>query len=108
MKKELRQLNAEQRVEVWAHRIASCRNSGMTVRAWCNREGISEKTYYYWQNKLYRMMAEQPTFVEVSSEQCAPASGVMATIQLEKMRVEIHTGADEATISALLRAMQSC
>ena len=36
MEQSLQRLNANQRVEIWGQRIAACRNSGMTVREWCN------------------------------------------------------------------------
>ncbi len=31
----------------WAGRIAECRSSGMTVKAWCEAQGVSIKRYYY-------------------------------------------------------------
>ena len=52
MEHRLQTLNAAQRVELWAERIAECRSSGMSVRAWCREKEISEKTYYYWQRRL--------------------------------------------------------
>lgn len=65
MEQNLQRVNANQRVEVWGQRIVACRNSGMTVREWCSQEGLSEKTYYYWQRKLYQMVLEESTFVEI-------------------------------------------
>ena len=56
MEHNLQRLNAAQRVELWAERIAECRSSGMSVRAWCRGNEISEKTYYYWQRRLYQQM----------------------------------------------------
>ena len=47
MEHSLQTLNAAQRVQLWAERIAECRGSGMSVRAWCRENEISEKPYYY-------------------------------------------------------------
>lgn len=52
----LQRLNAAQRIQLWVERIAECRSSGKSVRAWCLEYEISEKTYYYWQRRLYQQM----------------------------------------------------
>ena len=36
----------------WSGRIAECRSSGMTVKAWCAEQGICIKTYYYWEKRF--------------------------------------------------------
>ena len=33
--------------------VYDCRNSGVTVKAWCASQGISEKSYYYRQRKVW-------------------------------------------------------
>ena len=68
MEHRLQTLNAAQRVQLWAERIAECRSSGKSVRAWCRENEISEKTYYYWQRRLYEQMvsaAERVDFAEI-------------------------------------------
>ena len=36
-------------LQEWSSKIAECRSSGMSVKAWCNEKGIPIKTYYYWE-----------------------------------------------------------
>ncbi len=36
----------------WTARFAECRSSGMTVKAWCEAQGLSIKTYYYWEKRV--------------------------------------------------------
>ena len=108
MKQSLQQMNADRRAQEWSQRIANCRSSGISVREWCCREGLSEKTYYYWQHKLYQMMSEERSFVELPVEQPAPVGEIIASVQCGSIRADIHAGADEAAIKALLRAMKSC
>lgn len=36
----------------WAKKIKQCRNSGMTVTAWCESQKINIKSNYYWQKKV--------------------------------------------------------
>lgn len=108
MEQSLQRLNANQRVEVWGQRIAACRSSGMTVREWCSQEGLSEKTYYYWQRKLYQMVLEESSFVEIPATPTPTTSAVVATVQISGICASIHPGADEQTLASLLRAMKSC
>jgi len=52
---ELQQLNEQNKAGLWAERIAVCRNSGQSVKAWCKERGICEGTYYKWQKKIFTM-----------------------------------------------------
>ena len=112
MEHSLQALNAAQRVQLWAERIAECRGSGLSVREWCRDDEISEKTYYYWQKKLYQQMvstAEQVSFAEISREvqpgRCAEAT---ARISILGASIEIYPGANTETIRAIIRALRSC
>lgn len=108
MEQSLQQMNAAQRLQIWSERIADCRSSGMSVREWCRRAGVPEKTYYYWQQKLYRMIRSQPDFIEISAVQNEVRQEIIASVQLGEMQVNIHASRDEESLRALLRALKSC
>ena len=36
----------------WAPIIQECRNSGLTVKAWCAENSINEKQFFYWQRRV--------------------------------------------------------
>lgn len=55
---ELSKLNHHARLEQWLQLVYDYRHSGMTVRAWCAQNGVSEKTYFYRQRKVWE--ATQP------------------------------------------------
>ena len=112
MEQRLQKINATQRVQIWAERIAECRGSGLSVREWCRDNEISEKTYYYWQKKLYQQMvctAEQVSFAEipraVQTDRCGE---VTAKISMPGASVEIYPGADAETIRGIIEALRSC
>ena len=67
MEQGLQKLNADQRLAVWTQRIADCRSSGKGVKHWCQENDISEKTYYYWQRRIFKMTEHQqtPEFAEL-------------------------------------------
>ena len=43
----------------WSARIAECRTSGKSVKAWCGEQGIPMKTYYYWEKKFVTEATQQ-------------------------------------------------
>ena len=46
MEKSLQTLNRQKKIAVWSERIAACRSSGISVRAWRGENGISIASYY--------------------------------------------------------------
>ena len=64
MEQSLQVMSKQERLENWAARIMACRSSGMTARTWCQENGLSEKTYYYWQRRLFQTLSEQQTMLK--------------------------------------------
>ena len=46
-------------LQEWSTKIAECRSSGMSVKAWCAEQGISIKTYYYWEKRFVTEATQQ-------------------------------------------------
>jgi hypothetical protein len=47
-----RKVAAEFRLAHWSQVLNERKQSGLSIRAFCEQAGIKEKTYYYWQRKL--------------------------------------------------------
>lgn len=110
MEKSLRKLNQRERHKLWSERVAACRSSGISVRQWCRENGISEKTYYYWQHRLFesaRAVSDMPEFAEVIIPD-AHSTGVAAVVCTDAFRLEIQNGADASTLQAVFHALLSC
>ena len=45
-------ITREMHLMQWTPIIQECRNSNMTVKAWCQTNNINLKQYYYWQSKI--------------------------------------------------------
>ncbi|MDD2600775.1 MAG: hypothetical protein PHV32_07240 [Eubacteriales bacterium] len=119
---DTRQVAKDVRLAHWAELLRERRDSGLSVRCYCEEQGINEKTYYYWQHRLRETACERLT----SHEQSIPESphNEMATfaalpvsscknsgnivIHLNGTEVEIHSGADPAAIDAVLRVLRGC
>ena len=113
MEQSLQVMSKQERLENWTARIMACRSSGMTVRAWCQENGLSEKTYYYWQRRLFQTLSEQQgahktAFAEVTPPQPVCSGHVAVTVRIAGAEADIHSGADTATVETVLRLLKSC
>lgn len=99
MSKGLSVVNQQQKLSEWAERVASCRSSGMTVQAWCRKQGIGVQTYYRWQRRLYELAQEQHEgrFTDIMPPRRMP-SAVAVTVQIGGVEVAVHNGADATTL----------
>jgi transposase-like protein len=52
--------------EFWKEAIRLCAESGLSVRAFCKREGLAEHTFYSWRHKL-RPQSPAPDVIQESS-----------------------------------------
>lgn len=104
------------RLQQWTEAIRDCKSSGKTVAAWCQDNGISRKTYYYWQKivrdtacKELTLRQEASLPAPVFAECCIPAASGTAAVILHMNcgTVEIQNGADEAVIAGTLRALKN-
>ena len=110
MEKELQTLGKDQRMAEWAQRISECRSSGLTVRKWCERHEINEKTYYYWQHRIWESINESQNsqFVQIPVKAASASQNTAVRIQINGAEAEILAGADAATIEAVCRALREC
>lgn len=108
---ELRQLNEQTKLALWAERVSECRNSGQSVLAWCKEHGICSQTYYKWQKRLYTLAREQQ---EAQFAEVTPVKGiretapVAITVHVAGVSADIHNGADPSMVEAVLRILKLC
>ena len=114
-------LGQRQRLLEWSQRVADCRQSGMSVKRWCDENGVSPKTYYTWQKKVFSVMVEQQKlqleaegregcFVELPAPQPIQQtpSDLVASVQVGQASVNIYSGANPELAQALVQALKSC
>ena len=108
--RELQTRNAQNKLALWAERISECRNSGQSVKVWCQENGICEQTYYRWQKRLFEMVQAQQEvqFAEVTPLQQVRSGNVAVTVRVAGAEADIHNGADTATVETVLRVLKSC
>ena len=108
---ELRELNEQNKLAVWAERVAECRSSGQSVLSWCKEHEICSQTYYKWQKRLFTMAEAQHEvqFAEVTPLSAGQGKSLVAiTVHGAGMAADIHNGADPATVESVLRILKLC
>ena len=55
----VQELKHAAKLREWSVRVAECRGSGISVKAWCSEHDISLKTYYNWERRIVKA-ATQP------------------------------------------------
>ena len=75
----VRELKHEALLQEWRVRIGECRASGKSVKAWCETQGISIKTYYYWEKQFVEKVKEQALLPS------APQTGALYKINPEAL-----------------------
>ena len=110
MNSGLQVYNEQNKLAQWAQAVAQCRDSGLSVRQWCQEHGVNVSSYYKWQRKVYAVAKAQQerSFVEVTPVQPTAVSGVAVTLRIAGAELDIHNGADAATVEAVLLAVKAC
>lgn len=109
-------VKSEMRNSRWIEIVRRCQESGMTVRSWCEANGIKQKSYYYWLRKFRTQLCDQITDSGVNQSSVPVHVGSApvcvgsvpsvtrsaVTIRLEGLTVEIADGTSEETIGAVI------
>ena len=116
---DAREIKRQEAMKIWAERIKAKDESGMSAAKWCKENNISLATFNRWKGilntengaakkpkmgggKTQKMQAKH----EPAATQMKSGDGVAASICVNGVNVQIHRGADAATIETLLRAIK--
>ena len=110
MNSGLQAYNEQNKLAQWVQIVSQCRDSGLSIRQWCQEHGVNISSYYKWQRKVYAMAQAQQEiqFAEVTPKQTVRSAGIAVTVRISDAEADIHNGADEATVETVLRVLKSC
>lgn len=123
---ESRKVTQEVRLRQWSELVREQKNSGRSIKSWCEERGIPRQQYFYWQRKLREaactlMRREAPgTQAPKGWTLCAPASlpempeanpssGTAEQVCLEVKGVRLLAGRDYPVeaLAQLIRELSS-
>ena len=110
MSSGLQVYNEQKKLGQWVQIVSQCRDSGLSVRQWCQEHGVNVSSYYKWQRKVYAAAQAQQEvqFAEVTPIQPDHYGNVAVTVRIARAEADIHSGADAATVETVLRILKSC
>ena len=93
----------------WRRTLGHWQRSGLSVAAFCAREGLDPCSLYWWRRELTRRDQQAVSFVPVqlSSEPSGGAAGPRIEIAVTGgRRLLIHPGFDHETLRQVLRVLE--
>lgn len=111
-----REVTQQYRLSQWAQRLHERQLSGLSITAWCEINGVSRNTYFYWQKRLRESACEElalrtgtavtaaPTFAEVKMQ--IPESPGAVVVRLNGAEIEIKEGTSSELVENVLSALR--
>ena len=110
------ELKHEANLQRWSQAIRDCRASGVSVKKWCETQGITTTTYYRWERAvLSKVQGLQKSTARVSFAELPTPPQVqrtvaqqVATVRYNDISLDIYSGMDADTLQFILSAIRSC
>ena len=92
----------------WRQCLERWQRSGLSVAAFCRRQGVSEARFYAWRRTLARRDAAQPAFVPVRvlSEPASVPDGRLELVLCNGRRLLLARGFDATTLRQVLAVLE--
>ena len=93
-------------LQEWQQRVLDCQNSGMSVKAWCQQNGISTGSYYFHLRKIRESVLEENQIIPLEPPKPVSSSGIR--IEFAGITVTLPENAAPEQLAAVLSALKSC
>ena len=93
-------------LQEWQQRIHDCRSSGMSVKAWCQQNGISTGSYYFHLRKIRESVLEENQIIPL--EPPKPVSSTDIRIESAGITITLPETVTPEQLAAVLSALKSC
>ena len=99
----------EQKERQWRRWIGEWQASGLSVRAFCERRGLTVGSFYVWRRVLERRAAEEPAPfvpVHVVADAVSTRTSALGVVLTDGRTVRVAPGFDAATLRQVLAVLE--
>ena len=93
-------------LQEWQQRVLDCQNSGMSVKAWCQQNGISTGSYYFHLRKIRESVLEENQIIPLEPPKPVSSSGIR--IESDSITITLPETVSPEQLTAVLSALKSC
>ena len=93
-------------LQEWQQRILDCQSSGMSVKVWCQQNGISTGSYYFHLRKIRESVLEENQIIPL--EPPKPVSSTGIRIESAGITITLPENTAPEQLAAVLSALKSC
>jgi len=102
-------MDTQGQLQTWRKRLQGFAQSGLSVRQWCQRQGISMNQYYYWRRQLASVAekAPDPRWLAVGrlQETPLPSTPGGVRVRIAGATIDLEPGFDPDLLRAIVRAL---
>ncbi len=95
----------------WRRLLGQWRRSGLTASQFCEQQGISQPSFYFWRREIARRdqaatirPSSSPTFVKLALEGAAPSP--LEIVLADGRLLRVRPGFDAALLRQVLRLLE--
>ena len=108
MTKIPREKRTAARSESWRERLAEQERSGLSVKRFCEEQGLTEQSFYLWRKRFQKQQPMRFALVETGStwQQRATEPGLELVLATGE-RLRIGAGVDPTVLRRVLEALRA-
>ena len=95
------------RDEDWRTRISAQERSGISVKQFCEQQGVTEQSFYYWRKRLQTTTSMRFALVEAELRRGTAEHAALELVLRTGERLRISAGVDAATLRQVLEALRA-
>lgn len=93
------------KAKAWSKRVQSFESSGVSQRAWCERNGVSKSSLSYWRRRMSKSTPALVPIVVAGERTTAPADSALE-IEVGGVVLRVSASVDATWLCAVLRGLR--
>ena len=118
---DTKQITKDYRINEWTARIRECSTSGLSVKRWCEDNGVAEGSYYYWLKRVRVAACEALPVIQkpvkivpinlssetIKSRTVDQDNNSSLVMRIGSVTMELNNSTSSLLIENVLRALQN-